>query len=120
MDRDTYFSEKLKGDKQKAIASAVREALESFCDQEPEFEQAIEQSEKTFQECLESVVDKCGSCLSDIEAYRRAVKFYFSTATVSFHMTIDLSGNNGAMKPITMTESKKDTLSISLDDLLDF
>lgn len=120
MDRDTYFSEKLKGDKQKAIASAVREALESFCDQEPEFEQAIEQSGKTFQECLDSVVDKCGSCLSDIEAYRRAVKFYFSTATVSFHMTIDLSGNNGAMKPITMTESKKDTLSISLDDLLDF
>ena len=120
MDRDTYFSEKLKGDKQKAIASAVREALESFCDQEPEFEQAIEQSGKTFQECLDSVVDKCGSCLSDIEAYRRAVKFYFSTATVSFHMTIDLSGNNGAMKPITMTESKKGTLSISLDDLLDF
>lgn len=120
MDRDTYFSEKLKGDKQKAIASAVREALESFCDQEPEFEQAIEQSGKTFQECLDSVVDKCGRCLSDIEAYRRAVKFYFSTATVSFHMTIDLSGNNGAMKPITMTESSNDTLSISLDDLLDF
>ena len=121
MDRDTYFSEKLKGDKQKAIASAVREALECFCDQEPEFEQAIEQSRKTFQECLDSVVDKCGSCLSDIEAYRRAVKFYFSTATVSFIMQIDLSGDNGATKPpITMTETKKDTLSISLDDLLDF
>lgn len=120
MNRDTYFNEKIKGDKQKAIASAVREALECFCDQEPEFEQAIEQSGKTFQECLDSVVDKCGSCLSDIEAYRRAVKFYFSTATVSFVMNIDLCGDNGAEKPITTTETKKDTLSISLDDLLDF
>lgn len=120
MDREQYFGEKIEGRKEQAIASAVREALESFCDQESEFEQAIEQSGKTFQECLKEVVNGCGSCLSDIEAYRRAVKFYFSTATVSFRMTIDLSGDNGAAKPITMTETKKDTLSISLDDLLDF
>ena len=120
MIKENYFNAGIKGQKQKAIASAVREALESFCEQESEFEQAIEQSGKTFQECLNSVVSGCGSCLSDIEAYRRAVKFYFSTATVSFRMEIDLCGNNGAEKPITMTENKKDTLSISLDDLLDF
>lgn len=120
MDREKYFGEEIKGRKEQAIASAVREALESFCDQEPEFEQAIEQSGKTFQDCLKEVVNGCGSCLSDIEAYRRAVKFYFSTATVSFRMTIDLSGNNGAAKSITMSSNKKDTLSMSLDDLLDF
>ncbi|MBR6995315.1 MAG: hypothetical protein IKH96_04765 [Ruminococcus sp.] len=120
MDREQYFGEKIKGRKEEAIASAVREALESFCDQEPEFEQAIEQSGKTFQDCLKEVVNGCGSCLSDIEAYRRAVKFYFSTATVSFRMTIDLSGDNGAAKPITMSSNKKDTLSMSLDDLLNF
>lgn len=113
-------SKNIKGQKQQAIAESVAIALQSFCEQEPEFEQAIEQSGKTFQECLDSVVKDCGSCLSDIEAYRRAVKFYFSTATVSFVMHIDLSGDNGAEKPITMTETKKDTLSISLDDLLDF
>ena len=115
-----YFTEEIKGQKQKAISSAVAEALTSFCEQEPEFEQAIEQSGKTFQECLNEVVNGCGSCLSDIEAYRRAVKFYFSTATVSFRMEIDLCGNNGAEKPITMTENKSDVLSVSLDDLLDF
>ena len=120
MTKEQYFKNAIKGAKQQAVASAVQEALESFCEQEPEFEQAILQSGKTFQECLDSVVKDCGSCLSDIEAYRRAVKFYFSTATVSFKMTIDLSGDNGAAKPITMTENKKDTLSISLDDLLDF
>lgn len=120
MTKEQYFQNAIKGAKQQAVASAVQEALESFCEQEPEFEQAIEQSGKTFQECLNEVVNGCESCLSDIEAYRRAVKFYFSTATVSFRMEIDLCGNNGAEKSITMTETKKDTLSISLDDLLDF
>ena len=115
-----YFGGRITGQKQKAIGPAVAEALTSFCEQEPEFEQAIEQSGKTFQECLDEVVKGCGSCLSDIEAYRKAVKFYFTTATVSFHMTIDLSGGNGADKPITMTENKSDVLSVSLDDLLDF
>lgn len=115
-----YFGGRITGQKQQAISSAVAEALTSFCEQEPEFEQAIEQSGKTFQECLDEVVKDCGSCLSDIEAYRKAVKFYFTTATVSFHMTIDLSGGNGADKPISMTENKRDVLSVSLDDLLDF
>lgn len=120
MNKEKYFNAGIKGLKQEAIASAVREALESFCVQETEFEQAIEQSGKTFQACLDEVVKDCGSCLSDIEAYRRAVKFYFSTAMVSFRMEIDLCGNNGAEKPITMTETKSDVLSVSLDDLLDF
>lgn len=113
-----YFTEKVTGNKEAAIASSVAEALTSFCEQEPEFEQAILQSGKSFQDCLSEVVKGVGSCLSDIEAYRRAVKFYFSTATVSFRMTIDLSGDNGAAPAITMTESK--TLNVSLDDLLDF
>lgn len=87
-----YFSGKIKGNRQELIAPAVAAALESFCEQEPEFEQAIEQSGKSFQECLDSVTKGCGNCLSDLEAYQKAVQFYFSTATVSFHMTIDLSG----------------------------
>ena len=57
MNREKYFGEKIAGRKEEAISSAVREALESFCDQEPEFEQAIEQSGKSFQECLKEV--KC-------------------------------------------------------------
>ena len=49
------------GNKQQAIASAVADALTSFCNQEPELEQAIEQSGKTFQACLDYVVkiDPC-------------------------------------------------------------
>ena len=120
MDKEKYFDTKeIKGQKQVAVAEAVADALLSFCEQEPEFEQAIDQSGKTFQQCLNDVVSGCGNCLSDIEAYRRAVKSYFSTATVNFVMNIDLSGDNAA-PPITMSTNDNKTLSVSLDDLLDF
>lgn len=124
MEREKYFATgKIKGQKQKAIASATAEALISFCEQEPEFEQAIEQSGADFQNCLDDIVSDVGSSISDIEVFRKAVKFYFSTATVSFVMNIDLAGNNAAPE-LTMTTNKAvadtKTLTVSLDDLLDF
>ena len=122
MDKKKYFEVKeIKGRKQSAIALATAQALISFCEQEPEFEQAIEQSGKTFGECLDSIVKDVGSSISDLEVYSRAVAFYFSTATVHFNMSIDLcGGNEKTVPPITMTQSKKTGLSVSLDDLLDF
>lgn len=122
MNKTEYFNcGKIKGQVQKAIASATTAALSSFCEQEPEFEQAIEQSGKSFQDCLDAVAEGAGSYISDIDVYRKAAKFYFSTAAVSFMMNIDLSGDISS-PPITMTtnEPKKDVLSVSLDDLLDF
>lgn len=123
MEKEKYFdSTVVTGTKQHAVAYNTAKALKLFCEQEPEFEQAVEQSGKSFQECLDSVCKKIGSSISDLELYTKAVKFYFSTATVHFDMTIDLSGDNGhADPPITMTQSKtKSSFSISLDDLLDF
>lgn len=123
MDRKEYFKIKnIKGQKQKAVSSYVADALNTFCEQEQEFEQAIEQSGKTFQECLDSIVEGTGNSISDLEVYAKAAKFYFSIAAVHFNMTIDLSGDNGHIDlPITMTQSKsKSSLSVSLDELLDF
>lgn len=115
----SYFGGKISGPKQEVIAPSVADALSKFCAQEPEFEQAVLQSGKTFQECLDSVAKGIGRSISDLDVYRSAVKFYFNTATVHFHMTIDLSGDNGA-PPIVMTETENKTLNVSLDDLLDF
>lgn len=123
MDLKKYFdTSSIKDRYQKAIANETAEALILFCKREPEFEQAVEQSGKSFQECLDGVCKKIGSSISDLEVYTKAVKFYFSTATVHFNMTIDLSGGNGHTDPpITMTQSKpKSSLSVSLDELLDF
>lgn len=123
MDREKYFDTNgIKGKYQKAIANETAEALILFCKREPEFEQAVEQSGKSFQECLDSITKGIKDSASDLKIYNKAVKFYFSTATVHFDMTIDLSGGNGHTDPpITMTQSKpKSSLSVSLDELLDF
>lgn len=110
------------GKYQRAVAPETAKALMEFCEQEPEFEQAIEQSGVDFQCCLDKVIKGVGESISDLEVYTKAVKFYFSTATVHFRMTIDLSGDNGHTEPpITMTQSKpKSSLSLSLDELLNF
>lgn len=117
-----YFDvSEIKGQFQRAVAAETAKALMQFCEQEQEFLQAIEQSEKSFQQCLDSIVKNVRS-MSDIEVYTKAVKFYFSTAVVHFHMTVDLSGDNGyTAPPITMKRYKsQNSLSVSLDELLDF
>ena len=79
---------------------------------------AIEQSGHTFQDCLDAIVKGIRQSCSDLDVYSRAVKYYFSTAEVHFNMSIDLCGENGySDPPITMTKS---SISVSLDDLLDF
>lgn len=98
----------INGNIQTAISNAVKDTLISFCTQEEEFAQAIAQSDKTYQECLNFIADGVGSSISDIKAYRKAVEFYFSTATVKFNMTIDLCGN-----------TEKSVLNLSFDDLFD-
>lgn len=122
MDMKEYFdTSAIKGQFQRAVAAETAKALMQFCEQEREFEQAIEQSGKDFQQCLDSIVKNVRS-MSDIEVYTKAVKFYFSTAVVHFHMTIDLSGGNGHIDPpITMKRNEsRSSLSVSLDELLDF
>lgn len=119
MEREEYFDvSNIKGKYQRAVAADTAKALTLFCSQEPEFEQAIEQSDKTFQECLDSVTKGIKQSCSDFEVYSRAVEFYFSTAEVHFNMQIDLIGDSKQDDPpISMTKS---SLSISLDSLLDF
>ena len=109
MDKEKYFDIKsIKGKYQRAVAADTAKALMLFCEQESEFEQAIEQSGKSFQECLDAVCKGIGKSCSDFEVFSRAVKFYFSTAEVHFSMTIDLIGEQNK-PPITMTKSSFDT-----------
>ena len=113
----TYFdTSKITGAHQQVMAPSVAQALRLFCDQEPEFEQAIEQSGKTFQDCMNYVDKGVSRSISDLDAYKRAVEFYFKGADVKFSMTIDLCGSVHS----TAQSEDKPTLSVSLDDLLDF
>lgn len=118
MDKN-YFAFKGSGKHETAVAVHVASALQEFCDKEPEFEQAIEQSGKSFDDCLTAITKGIGQSISDLEIYTRAVKFYFPVAAVRFHMTIDLCGDNGAADP-PITQHKSEPMQLSLDSLLDF
>lgn len=98
------------GNKEKAMMSAVKFALISFCKQESEFAQAILESKGSFRECMAAVAKDCGNSISDLEAYRRAVQFYFPGADIEFKMTIDLCAS--------VKGEEKEPVSISLMDLL--
>ena len=71
------------------MKGAVCEALDGFCRQDAEFAQAVVQG-GTFSDCMKTVAKSCGSSISDLEAFRRAVRFYFPGAGVKFHMELNL------------------------------
>lgn len=74
------------------MKNQVCEALADFCRQDREFAQAVAQG-GTFEECMKEVAKNCGSGISDLEAFRRAARFYFPGAEVRFQMSIDLCGS---------------------------
>lgn len=118
MDFENYFKTAgIKGKVQMAIASDTAKALQSFCGQEPEFAQAIEQSGRSFQECLDSIAKGVTTAISDFDVYSKAAAFYFPGAKVHFRMELDLIGD--ADKPETPAPVKS-TLSMTFDSLLDF
>lgn len=119
--REEYLATKKKLSRKGAVvAEPVIEALCEFCKQNSEFAQAVEQSGKKINECIEHVVKDSDSALSDLEAFRRAVSFYFEGATVHFQMNIDLGDGGFSNKPSAEPPVDKPTsgLSLSLDDLL--
>ena len=79
----------VKGTKESAMKGAVRDALLDFCRQNEEFAQAVVQGE-SFKDCMTAVAKGVVGSISDLEAYRRAVSFYFDGAKVNFSMTIQL------------------------------
>lgn len=72
-----------------AMKNLVCEKLCIFCKQDSEFAQAVTQG-GTFADCMKEVAKNCGTALSDEEAIRRAVRFYFPGANVKFHMELNL------------------------------
>lgn len=81
-----------------AVRDGVLRSLTLFCQQSETFAKTIYESEKTFSNCLDVVLREHGGCLSDIEAYRRAVGFYFDNADVEFEMKIILPESAGEPK----------------------
>lgn len=106
--------------KANAVSNTVYEAVCTFCRQHAEFAQAVEQTDKTFQECCEACVKGVGNAISDLEVYRRAVQFYFTGADVQFHMQVQLPGDPPQDEPASTQTQPHSGIMLSLDELLDF
>ena len=74
------------------MKAEVKKTLTDFCRQDEEFAQAVAQG-GSFSDCMKAVAKNCGSGISDLEAYRRAVRFYFPGAEIRMQMSIDLIGD---------------------------
>lgn len=112
----------VKGIKEKAMAGAVAEALRSFCRQDAEFAQAVDQG-GSFAACMAAVAKGVGSSISDLDAYKKAVGFYFPGAKINFRMTIDLIGEAAKtaepevpQTPMLQVYKPKDELVLNLED----
>lgn len=99
------------------VKNAVLRTICNFCEQNVEFKQAIEQSGKSFVDCLKATVKGADTSLEDLEVYKRAVAFYFPGADIKCTMTLDL-GDGGFSNETTDADSGK--LQLDLDSLLDF
>lgn len=76
------------GQKEKAMASAVLAAVKDFCAQDEEFARAVMQG-GTFADCMKAVAAGVGNSISDLDAYKKAVRFYFPGAKVSMKLVIE-------------------------------
>ncbi len=100
-----------------AMKGAVCEALDGFCRQDAEFAQAVVQG-GTFTDCMKDVAKGCGSSLSDEEAIRRAVRFYFPGANVKFHMELNLCADVEAEAAATAPAASTASKILDLEDFL--
>lgn len=108
------------GQKEKVMAPAVLAAIKDFCKQEPEFAQAVVQG-GTFAECMKKVAAGVGNSISDLDAYKRAVEFYFPGAKIQMALTIDLIGDAAGApapkkQPAQVAAAPKPALTLNLAD----
>lgn len=109
---------KIHENKAKAMAPHVRDVLSSFAGQNEEFAQAIAQG-GDFDKCMAAVAKGVGTHIPDVEAYRKAVQFYFDGATVHMELHLQLEPDEGsAPLPEKETPARSRGMTLSLDDFL--
>lgn len=104
------------GQKEKAMAGAVLAAIKDFCVQDAEFAQAVVQG-GSFADCMKKVADGVGGSISDLDAYKKAVQFYFPGAEVKMQLTVDLIGKAaGSDNQADTVAGQPNVISLDLAD----
>ena len=85
----------IKGDRYaQAVAPFVADTLTVFFEENEEFAEVVANSEKTLSECCTEITKGAGQYLSDLEVYKRAVKFYLPDADLQCEMKVVLPGKD--------------------------
>ncbi|MBP3633144.1 MAG: hypothetical protein J6J43_01055 [Oscillospiraceae bacterium] len=110
------------GQKEKVMAPSVAEVLKDFCKQDAEFAQAVAQG-GSFKDCMAAVARGVGGSISDIDAYKKAVQFYFPGAEIRVQMEIDLIGAAAGSEIATSAapprnDSESRGIVLNLEDFL--
>ena len=95
----------------------VHDALVEFCRQDKEFAQAVVQG-GSFADCMKAVAKGVGGSISDLEAYRRAVRFYFPGSDVVFQMKIALCEADKEETNAASSATDGDPIILDLADFL--
>ena len=83
-----------KGDqKGKIVYTYVANVIKKFCEQNEKFAETVCKTRCSLSDCVKEILNGCDrSGISDIEAYRRATKFYFPNSEVEGHLIIHVTG----------------------------
>ena len=110
-------NKKLYGRAASIMAKDTLKALIFFIGQDEEFADAVLQNSQTFGDCMKEVEKNCGSSLSDLEAFKRAVRFYFPGAEIEYQMKIYVNPHELEDK-LRAESGEKDFKILSLFDAL--
>ena len=73
-----------------AILEPVGRMLISFCRQDQRFADAVFEKKETLSDCVKAVAQGVAYMISDVDAYKKAVQFYFPAADVDFKCVVVL------------------------------
>ena len=110
IEKTTAERKQVKGQKESAMANAVLDMVHEFCIQSPVFAKAVAEG-GSFSDCMATVAKGVGNHISDIDAYKKAVRFYLPGADIAVKMDIQT-----AAQP--QREEPAQSMSFSLEDLL--
>ena len=105
-----------KGDKRgNIVARPVADKLVEFCSASEDFARAVCADDKNFSDCIAAVIHGVGSAIADIEAYQRAVSYYFPDAFIMVDMRIILPGAANVDKPVETADNSGASANPSTD-----
>ena len=107
IEKTTAERKEVKGQRESIMANPVLDMIHEFCIQSEEFARAVAEG-GTFAACMAEVAKGVGNSISDIDAYKKAVQFYFPGAEIQVQMQIITEKKQENAKP----------LMLSLEDLL--